>query len=111
MGELLRASGHEVCIAYGPVEALAAATDFAPEVAVLDIGLQVMDGYQLAVELRSRLGSGAPAMIAVSGYGQERDRERSAQREFAAHLVKPVSLAELLASVEGARTRGAEFTA
>jgi len=50
-------------------------------------------------------------MIAVSGYGQERDRERSAQREFAAHLVKPVSLAELLASVEAARTRGAEFTA
>ena len=111
MGELLRASGHEVCIAYGPVEALAAATDFAPEVAVLDIGLQVMDGYQLAEELRSRLGSGAPAMIAVSGYGQELDRERSAQREFAAHFVKPVSLAELLASVEGARTRGAEFIA
>jgi CheY-like chemotaxis protein len=111
MGELLRACGHEVLIAYGPVEALGAATAFAPEVAVLDIGLQVMDGYQLAQELRKRLGSGAPAMIALSGYGQERHRERSAERGFAAHLVKPVSLDELLASVQGARARGAESTA
>jgi CheY-like chemotaxis protein len=82
-----------------------AATDFAPEVAVLDIGLQVMDGYQLAEQLRSSLGSGAPTMVAVSGYGRERDRERSALKGFAAHLVKPVSLGELLASVEGAHAR------
>jgi signal transduction histidine kinase/ActR/RegA family two-component response regulator len=111
MGELLRACGHDVLVSYGPVEALSSATAFAADVAVLDIGLQVMDGYQLAQELRNRLGSAAPAMIALSGYGQERDRERSAELGFAAHLVKPVSLADLLASVQGARARGAESTA
>jgi CheY-like chemotaxis protein len=102
MGELLRAYGHEVLVAYGPVEALAAATAFAPEVAVLDIGLQVMDGYELSQELRKRLGSDAPAMIALSGYGQESDRERSAKRGFTAHLVKPVNIVDLLASVQSA---------
>ncbi|HSR81717.1 MAG TPA: hybrid sensor histidine kinase/response regulator, partial [Hyphomicrobiaceae bacterium] len=60
MGELLRVSGHEVLVAYSPIEALASATAFAPEVAVLDIGMRVMDGYQLALALRQRLGSGAP---------------------------------------------------
>ncbi|MDM0050393.1 hybrid sensor histidine kinase/response regulator [Variovorax sp. J22R115] len=106
-GELLRDFGHEVLVAYGPVEALASAIAFAPEVAVLDIGLQVMDGYELARELHKRLGSGAPAMIALSGYGQERDRKRSAESGFAAHLVKPVGLSELLANIQGARARAA----
>jgi len=50
-------------------------------------------------------------MIALSGYGQERDRERSAEHEFAGHLVKPVSLDVLLDSVQSARARGAESTA
>ena len=74
MGELLRVSGHEVLVAYGPIEALASAQAFCSEVAVLDIGLQTMDGCELAQELRVRLGTGAPAMIALSGYGQERDQ-------------------------------------
>jgi|GEM_PF-6094916 len=111
MSELLRVSGHEVLVVYSPTEAPALVTAFAPEVAVLDIGLQIMDGYELAQELRMRLGSGAPAMIALSGYGRERDRERSVERGFTAHLVKPVSLAELLASVQGTGVRGAESTA
>ncbi|MEJ8816079.1 hybrid sensor histidine kinase/response regulator [Variovorax ureilyticus] len=102
-GELLRGVGHEVLVAYGPVEALVSAIDFAPEVAVLDIGLPVMDGYELADELRKRLGSGAPVMLALSGYGQERDRKRSAASGFAAHMVKPVSLSELLANIQDAR--------
>ncbi|MDM0109228.1 ATP-binding protein [Variovorax sp. J22R24] len=106
-GELLRDFGHDVLVVYGPVEALASAIAFAPEVAVLDIGLQVMDGYELAHELHKRLGSGAPAMIALSGYGQERDRKRSAESGFAAHLVKPVSLSELLSTIQGARAHPA----
>ena len=102
MAHLLRASGHQVLVAYGPLEALAAGMGFAPDVALLDIGLPVMDGYQLAQELRQRLGAGAPVMIALSGYGQERDRERSAEHGFAAHLVKPTTLAELLVRVQDA---------
>jgi signal transduction histidine kinase/ActR/RegA family two-component response regulator len=102
IGTLLRVFGHEVLIAYGPDEALAAAAAFAPQVAILDIGLHIMDGYELAQELRKRLGAGAPAMIALSGYGQESDRKRSLERGFALHLVKPASLDELLDSVQAA---------
>lgn len=86
LGALLREFGHEVLVAYGPIEALAAAPGFAPQIAILDIGLQVMDGYELAGELRKRLGQQAPAMIALSGYGQESDRKRSAEAKFSAHL-------------------------
>jgi signal transduction histidine kinase/ActR/RegA family two-component response regulator len=100
MGTLLRAAGHDVLVAYGPVEAIAVGAAFAPDVAVLDIGLPVMDGYQLAQELRRRLGDRAPVMIALSGYGQERDRARSAEHGFAAHLVKPTDLDEVLATIE-----------
>jgi CheY-like chemotaxis protein len=103
LGELLRASGHDVLVVYGPLEAITSAGTFAPDVAVLDIGLPVMDGYQLAQELRQRLGAGAPAMIALSGFGQPGDRERSAERGFAAHFVKPPSFGDLLASVQGTR--------
>lgn len=106
LGALLREFGHEVLVAYGPVEALAAAPGFAPQIAILDIGLQVMDGYELAGELRKRLGLNAPAMIALSGYGQESDRKRSAEAAFSAHLVKPVDLDELFASIAGAQAVG-----
>lgn len=102
LGALLQEFGHEVLVAYGPVEALAAAGDFAPQIAILDIGLQVMNGYELAQELRKRLGTTAPAMIALSGYGQESDRKRSAEAAFSAHLVKPVDLDDLFASIAGA---------
>jgi len=103
MAELLRDCGHEVLVAYGPVEALASATAFAPDVAVLDIGLPIMDGYELSQELRKCLGSGMPAMIALSGYGQTRDRERSAECGFAAHLVKPPDIDELLSTIQDAQ--------
>ncbi|WP_411885719.1 response regulator [Polaromonas sp. YR568] len=106
LGALVQEFGHEVLVAYGPVEALAAAPGFGPDIAILDIGLQVMDGYELAGELRKRMGSQAPAMIALSGYGQESDRKRSAEAAFSAHLVKPVDLDALFASIAGARVVG-----
>jgi signal transduction histidine kinase/ActR/RegA family two-component response regulator len=103
MGELLRASGHEVLVTFSPAEALSSAAAFAPEVAVLDIGLQTMSGYQLADALRLQLGARAPTMIAMTGYGQESDRAQSVACGFAAHLTKPVVLKDLLASVYAAR--------
>jgi signal transduction histidine kinase/ActR/RegA family two-component response regulator len=102
MGELLRSAGHEVLVVYSPAEALRCAPAFAPEVAILDIGLPEMDGYRLAQALRQRLGAAAPAMIALSGYGQQRDRARSDDSGFTGHVVKPTDLGELLAAVESA---------
>jgi CheY-like chemotaxis protein len=66
---------------------------FRPDIAVLDIGLPVMDGYELAAQLRERCGT--PRLIALTGYGQESDKQRSKEAGFEAHLVKPVELDRL----------------
>jgi CheY-like chemotaxis protein len=83
----------------GPA-ALAALERFVPEVAVLDIGLPVMDGYELAARIRDRLGDAAPAFVAVTGYSQETDQARSRAAGFHYHHVKPINLEALLATVQ-----------
>jgi PAS domain S-box-containing protein len=87
---LLSSAGHDVRVANDSSEALLAADAFRPHVAIVDIGLPVMDGYTLGNELRSRLHEDPPALIALTGYGQEEDRQRSRKAGFAFHLVKPV---------------------
>jgi CheY-like chemotaxis protein len=99
MAELLRAAGHEVVVAFDGPSALGSAPTFRPHVALLDIGLPVMDGYDLARKLRDTLPS-APRLVAISGYGQEHDRRRSEEAGFQAHLVKPVQAAQVLAAVD-----------
>ncbi len=68
---------------------------FDPEVALLDIGLPVMDGYELARGLRDLLPGGGLRLVAVTGYGQPEDRLRSNAAGFDAHLVKPIDLGQL----------------
>jgi signal transduction histidine kinase len=84
--------GYAVAIAHDGPAALRAAAVFEPEIALLDIGLPVMDGYELARRLRElrRLH-----LVALSGYGQEADRQRSAEAGFEVHLTKPVDLRHL----------------
>jgi CheY-like chemotaxis protein len=89
-----------VHVAYDPTLALAVAIAFRPQVAILDIGLPVMNGYELARELRSLLGDVSPVLIALTGYGQEADRQKSEQAGFSAHLVKPVASDALLALLD-----------
>ena len=98
---LLRNAGHDVRVAHDPTLALATAITFRPQVAILDIGLPIMDGYALARELRAMLGAEAPTLIALTGYGQEHDREKSEQAGFSGHFVKPVDSETLLASLDG----------
>ncbi|HUG25701.1 ATP-binding protein [Piscinibacter sp.] len=90
LGHLLRAAGHQVQVLNDPVSALQALDAFAPDVAVLDIGLPVMDGYELAARLRERLAGRPCRFIALTGYGQDADRGRSQHAGFEQHLVKPV---------------------
>jgi CheY-like chemotaxis protein len=97
---LLDNSGHDVRIAEDASQALLLADTFRPQLAVLDIGLPVMDGYMLGRELRARLGGAAPVLIALSGYGQEEDQRRSEQAGFASHLVKPVDAERLIGLVD-----------
>jgi len=88
LGELLEMMGHTVRIAHDGPEALEAAPPFAPTLVLVDIGLPMMDGYEVARRLRER-GVTAP-LVAITGYGQARDRERAREAGFAEHLVKPV---------------------
>ena len=98
LAEALSALGHDTRVAGGSLEALQIAADFRPDIAVLDIGLPVMDGHQLGGRLRELLGD--VRLIAGTGYGQEADRERSRAAGFAAHLVKPIDLAMLVAAFD-----------
>ena len=95
MAEALRTLGHEVRVEWDGPSAVNAVPRFAPQVALLDIGLPVMDGYQLARQLREQYSRSALFLIAVTGYGQESDRTRAREAGFDAHLVKPVDLAVL----------------
>jgi PAS domain S-box-containing protein len=97
LGMLLRANGHSVLLAHDPLEALRVAEAFQPQVALLDIGLPVMDGYELAAQLRKT--AAACRLIALTGYGQDADRRRSEASGFDGHLVKPVDLDLLIATV------------
>ena len=95
LGELLSALGYRPSVAYDPAHAIALASAAMPDVAILDIGLPGMDGFELAGHLR-QLPLGADLkLLALSGYGQENDKTRSREAGFAAHLVKPINIAEL----------------
>jgi signal transduction histidine kinase len=97
----LETLGYEVALAHdGPV-ALTVARTFRPEVALLDIGLPVMDGYELANRLRAmNISARQLHVVAVTAYGADTYRQKSADAGFADHLVKPVDLAKLERVVE-----------
>ena len=94
---LLEVHGHQVETAADPASALRTSQHFSPDIAILDIGLPGMDGYELAAELRQVPGFASTHLVAMTGYGQPSDRSRSQAAGFAAHLVKPVSASQLYA--------------
>jgi signal transduction histidine kinase/ActR/RegA family two-component response regulator len=96
--------GHEVRVAHDGPEALRAVDDFTPTLALLDIGLPVMDGYELARRLRDVPSLSGMRLVAVTGYGESAAVRRSAKAGFEAHLVKPVEV-EMLDKVARDRTR------
>lgn len=95
LSEVLQIYGYATCIAYDGISALELAKSFRPDVALVDIGLPAMDGYQLARRLRQMPELRTMRLFAVTGYGQLADRMRSLQAGFDRHLVKPVNLEEL----------------
>ncbi|MFS2005196.1 ATP-binding protein [Duganella sp. CT11-25] len=99
LGDLLGALGYRAEVAYDPVQAIAQASAAMPEVAILDIGLPGMDGFELAGHLRRLPGGAGLKLVALSGYGQENDKTRSREAGFAAHLVKPINIADLQVSL------------
>jgi signal transduction histidine kinase len=93
--EVLRIEGYNVLSAADPYSAIKLAADFAPEIALLDIGLPDMDGYQLVAELKRMPELAATRFIAVTGYGQPADKLRAREAGFSEHLVKPVDMDHL----------------
>lgn len=100
LADLLEDSGYIVRIAADGPAALRILDSFVPDLALLDIGLPVMDGYDLARQIRERSALQNMSLVAVSGYGQEADQKRAHQSGFVAHLVKPVDPDRLIAVVE-----------
>lgn len=95
LAHLFEAHGHLVQVFHDPAAALAAAGQFKPDIAVLDIGLPGLNGYQLAEAIRHRMGNHPCRLVALSGYSQEADKARSRAAGFELHLVKPISPAEV----------------
>jgi PAS domain S-box-containing protein len=92
---LLKSLGHETAVAYNGPDALKLAGEFRPDVVLLDIGLPGIDGYEVARRIRTQPHMAKLKIIAVTGWGQESDREKSREAGFDLHLVKPVDLNEL----------------
>ncbi len=109
---LLQLLGHDVTVAYeaaGALERIDAAARF--DIAFIDIGLPGMNGYELVERIRARAQKPMPALIALTGYGLEEDRQRALDAGFDAHLVKPVRLEALravLAKIRSAAVPSAE---
>jgi two-component system CheB/CheR fusion protein len=92
---LLELEGHEVEPVYTSQQALTRAQLMKPEVVLLDIGLPEIDGYEVARRLRALPATARTRLIALSGYGQNEDKERSRAAGFDHHLTKPVDFAML----------------
>jgi PAS domain S-box-containing protein len=105
MAALLEMRGHRVAVAYDGPSALDAARRHAPEVVLLDIGLPGMDGYEVGERLRSMEQTRASLIVALTGYGQAEDRQRSVQSHLDGHLVKPIDYQTLCAVIERAAVR------
>jgi PAS domain S-box-containing protein len=101
MAMLLRLMGHEVEIDIDGPSAIARLEKRHPNVMLLDIGLPEMDGYEVARRVRAMPGGEAIKIFALTGYGQEEDRQRSLAAGFDGHLVKPVAPGDLFLLLEG----------
>ncbi len=102
LGMLLKATGHDVQLAYDGPTALQATLDYRPHVVILDIGLPGLDGYEVAKRIREQPTLKNIVLVAMTGYGNVSDVRRSVEAGFNHHLVKPadfIKVKEILASV------------
>jgi CheY-like chemotaxis protein len=101
LAEALVDLGHEVEVAHDGPAALAKLETFSPDIALLDIGLPLMDGYELARRIRHEPQLSNIRLVSITGYGQQSDRVRAAEAGFDVHLVKPVELTDIERAIAG----------
>jgi CheY-like chemotaxis protein len=93
---LLRTLGHEVHVAYDGEAAIAAAESHRPDTVLLDLGMPKLNGYETCRLIRAQPWGKSICIVALTGWGQEADRQRTTQAGFNHHLVKPVDTADLM---------------
>ncbi len=101
LADLLRLRGHQVTVVEDGPSAVAAILAERPDVALIDIGLPGMDGYEVARQLRREITTDPPRLIAMTGYGQAGDRALAFAAGFDEHIVKPASAEEILRALYG----------
>jgi CheY-like chemotaxis protein len=97
LATLLEHSGHQAQVVHDGFAALEQVSDQVPDVVILDIGLPLMNGYDICRRIRSYSAIRQPLIIALTGWGQDSDRKESKAAGFDAHLVKPIDYAKLVA--------------
>jgi signal transduction histidine kinase/CheY-like chemotaxis protein len=102
---LLQALGHDASSAHDGMSAVKAAVDYVPDIVLLDIGLPVVDGWQVAARIRQQPTLGHVMLVAVTGYGQESHRRRAQQAGFDHYLVKPMDLVQVKAILSAASAK------
>lgn len=95
LATVLKLNGNETCTVYDGLEAVAMAATFQPDVIIMDIGMPKLNGYEAARKIRERPWAAGTVLVALSGWGQQEDRQRSTEAGFDGHLVKPVNHAAL----------------
>jgi CheY-like chemotaxis protein len=97
---LLRKLGNEVRLAFDGSEAVEVARAFRPDLALLDIGMPKLDGYEAAQRIRVEAGARPVRLVALTGWGQDDARRRAREAGFDEHIVKPAEIATLRALLE-----------
>ena len=92
---LLRVSGHDTLVVNDGASAMKVAPEFVPDVVILDIGLPIIDGFQVAKWIRQKPALRKAVLVALTGYGQDSDKQRTASAGFDYHFVKPVNFAKI----------------
>jgi CheY-like chemotaxis protein len=100
LAEALRIGGCDVRVAYDGPTALEVVSQLVPDIALLDIGLPAIEGDELAQRVRSDPRLRDVQLVAIGGYGQDPDRQRSRDAGFTTHLVKPIEVAVVQALIE-----------
>jgi CheY-like chemotaxis protein len=100
---LLRHMGFESRACYTGLQCLACIKDFQPQIVLLDLGMPEIDGFEVARRIRESNSLNCPVLVALTGYGRQVDRERTAEAGFVQHLLKPVRADEIKLAIEQAR--------
>lgn len=107
LGRLLSLMGNDIRVVHSGAAALSEIDLFRPQSVLLDLGMPIMDGFETAEQIRARPEYRDIALVAITGWGQERDRQRTREAGFVAHLIKPVNLDQLEAVLR--RVAAGEF--